>query len=247
MRFVPKNRCARVLVGSCLGMVFPVCECGVVPVVRRLLRKGMPSGMAIAFLLGAPTLNPIVLLSTIKAFGFGPILFWRMAGTVAVASLVGIAVSGKVLPDPRTNGHVHRAPARSIRDALAHAADDFLGIGGYLVLGAILATCTQAFVSQSMIASIGMHPVLSVPAMEILAFVLSICSTIDAFIAVGFTGTFSAGAIVAFLVYGPMVDIKSTLMFLNVFPRKTVLSLMLFPLLLTTVLGVLLNLLHLLR
>jgi uncharacterized membrane protein YraQ (UPF0718 family) len=243
LRFVPKNRILQVLAGSCLGLIFPVCECGVVPVVRRLFRKGMPAAMGVAFLLGAPVLNPIVIFGTYKAFGLGPMLLWRVAGTLGVASIAALFV---------TNGHAmnlgrkeeDHERTRGVLAALRHAADDFLGIGAYLVVGALLAACAQTFVPPSAFNILGGGNVVSVLAMEAIAFVLSICSTVDAFIALGFASAFTGGSIVSFLVFGPMVDIKSTLMFIGIFPRRTVLRLVLTPFALATVLGVALNFLN---
>src|SRR5258706_14387738 len=87
-RLVPRNPIAAILVGSLLGFIFPVCECGVVPVTRRLYQKGLPVSVGITFLLAAPVMNPIVLASTYAAFGWGPVLIgrfvisWIMAVTV---------------------------------------------------------------------------------------------------------------------------------------------------------------------
>src|SRR5574340_248721 len=76
-RLMPRNPFAATIVGSMLGFVFPVCECGVVPVTRRLYQKGLPVSVGITFLLAAPVMNPIVLASTYAAFGWGPILIGR--------------------------------------------------------------------------------------------------------------------------------------------------------------------------
>lgn len=241
LRLVPKGKIAQVFAGSCLGLAFPVCECGVVPVVRRLFRKGMPPAMGIAFLLGAPVLNPIVLFGTYKAFGLGPMLLWRVAGTLGVASVAALFITNGRAADSGREEHEHVHP-RSILAALRHAADDFLGIGAYLVIGALLAACTQTFVPPSALEALGSNAVVSVLAMETIAFVLSICSTVDAFVALSFASSFTGGSIVSFLVFGPMVDIKSTLMFIGIFPRRTVLRLVFFPLALATALGIALNL-----
>ena len=90
-RLVPARTGAGVLAGAALGLVFPVCECGVVLVVRRLLSKGLPPPVAIAFLLGAPVLNPVVIASTATAFGFGSMLIGRLALTLIVAVAVAAA------------------------------------------------------------------------------------------------------------------------------------------------------------
>lgn len=240
LKLIPKGRLPQALVGSCLGLIFPVCECGVVPVVRRLFRKGMPAAMGLAFLLGAPVLNPIVLFATYKAFGLGPMLLWRALGTLAVSSSVALLIT----PEPTRNAErtqADHASPRSLPAALRHAADDFLGISAYLVIGALLASIAQVLIPQTAPLPMSGNALSSVVAMEVLAFILSLCSTVDAFIALGFASTFTGGSVLAFLVFGPMVDIKSTLMFIGIFSRRTVLQLILLPLLLSTVLGVALN------
>lgn len=241
LRLTPRGRIAQVLAGSCLGLLFPVCECGVVPVVRRLIRKGMPATMAIAFLLGAPVMNPIVLFATFKAFGLSSMLLWRVIGTLSVACLVALLIAPKQLKQKQVQEEQAHDSPRSIHAALRHAADDFLGIGAYLVIGSLLASLAQVFVPQSILLPVSSHPVLSVFALELLAFVMSICSSVDAFIALGFASTFTGGSVLSFLVFGPMVDIKSTLMFLGVFPKKTVIKLIILPLLFATILGIAVN------
>ena len=100
----------------------------------------------------------------------------------------------------------------------------------------------QTLVSQEVLLALGQGPVVSVLVMQVLAFILSVCSTVDAFLALAFVGTFTGGSILAFLTFGPMVDIKSTLMFLGVFKRKTVAYLILLPLLMTMLVGIWVNL-----
>ena len=106
----------------------------------------------------------------------------------------------------------------------------------------MLAAAMQTLVPQSALLALGAGPVTSVLAMMILAFVLSVCSTVDAFLALAFVNTFTPASILAFLVFGPMVDIKSSLMFLGVFRRRAVLYLILLPLMLTMLITIYLNL-----
>ena len=130
-----------------------------------------------------------------------------------------------------------------LRRMLVIAADEFFEMGHFLVIGALLAALLQTFIPQAGLLNLGQGPLSSVLVMIVLAVLLSICSTVDAFIALAFAGTFSAGSILAFLVYGPMVDIKSTLMFLRVFRKKTVFTLVLLPFILVVLIGVVVNLL----
>lgn len=258
-RYLPKAMLPAAASGAAMGMLFPVCECGVVPVTRRLYEKGLPLSTGIAFLLAAPVINPIVLLSTYAAFGWGPVLWGRAIFSFVFAMGIGLlfhfakpdeVLLAKVL-EAKNEARRHAAstqhespttiPARS-RQAMIAAGDDFLDMVRYLVLGSMIAAAMQTLVPQTALLAIGGGPVISVVAMLLLAFVLSICSTVDAFVALAFTGTFTTGSIVAFLVFGPMVDIKSSLMFLGVFRRRTVLYLIVLPFLLALLLGVFWNL-----
>jgi uncharacterized membrane protein YraQ (UPF0718 family) len=122
------------------------------------------------------------------------------------------------------------------------AGDDFLDMARYLIIGTILAASMQTLVPQSTLLAVGQGPVLSVLAMQALAFVLSVCSTVDAFLALAFSGIFSTGSIISFLTFGPMVDIKSSLMFLGIFQRRVVFYLIVLPFLLTLLIGIFWNL-----
>lgn len=255
LRMMPRSRLGAALGGTFLGLVFPVCECGVVPVTRRLFRKGLPISMGLAFLLAAPFMNPIVFASTYIAFGFGDILLWRALLTILVAVIVALVIGS--FADPRevlksastkvdAEHHHHHAPAGSGFSAKLHfaaqvAGDDFFEMGRFLILGSGLAALLQTLVPQDSLLALGSGPILSVVFMQVLAFLLSVCSTVDSFLALAFVNTFSTGAIVGFLSFGPMVDIKSTMMFTGVFRRKIVLYLVLLPFVLHLVGGVLIN------
>lgn len=265
-RFVPRHPMLAALAGGCLGMIFPVCECGVVPVTRRLYQKGLPLSMGIAFLLAAPVVNPVVVASTYAAFGWGPILWGRLGLSFLIASVIGLlfylarpeeiiapeAMKERDALDPRTHehgpdcGHDHAdegdMPGARVWEALAIAGDDFFDMGRYLVAGSILAAGMQTVVPQPVLLGLGGGAVTSIIAMMTLAFVLSVCSTVDAFLALAFVNTFTPASILAFLTFGPMVDIKSALMFLGVFKRRIVLYLILLPLMTVLFISVLLSL-----
>lgn len=260
-RYLPKAALPGALIGGVMGVVFPVCECGVVPVVRRLYEKGLPLSIGIAFLLAAPVVNPVVILSTYSAFGWGPIFIGRIVFSFLIAVVVGLIFSRAkpeevLLPavcqahhDACCHVHDHdhhrlpRAPlSRRVAQAFTLAGDDFLDMARYLIAGSMLAAAMQTLVPQSALLAVGQGPVISVVMMQALAFVLSVCSTVDAFLALAFTGAFTTGAVLAFLVFGPMVDIKSSLMFLGVFQRRAVAYLIVLPLVLSLLMGVWWNL-----
>jgi uncharacterized membrane protein YraQ (UPF0718 family) len=254
-RLIPRRALPAAITGAVLGLAFPVCECGVVPVTRRLYAKGMPVSVGVAFLLAAPVVNPIVILSTYAAFGWGPVLVGRLGFTVLIAVIVGLLFSAgrpadvlrpESLASPGGHSHASAPPAAGVRprlrQALAVGADDFLDMARFLIIGSLLAAGMQTLVPQSALLALGQGPVISVVALMALAFVLSICSTVDAFVALSFANTFTTGAILGFLVFGPMVDIKSALMFSRVFRRRPVGYLVLLPLLMTLAIALFVNL-----
>jgi hypothetical protein len=259
-RWIPRHPLLAVLAGAGLGIVLPVCECGIVVVVRRLLAKGLPLRVGVAFLLAAPVVNPIVFASTLTAFGPGKMLAARFILSFAIAALIallfgtarpeevlrGEPASGDRGPHGHDDHHHHhghhhhdhfhheddgggRLPGR-IRAAVGAAADDLFDVGRYLVIGSLLAAALQALVPREAILEVGSAAVSSVMALSVLAFVISVCSTVDAFVALSFVGTFTPASILAFLVFGPMVDIKSSLMFSSVFRPRVVAYLIVLPL-----------------
>lgn len=239
-RWIPRSVAGATVVGSLMGIAFPVCECGVIPLTRRLFRKGLPISAGVAFLLAAPVINPIVLASTIAAFGVGPMVFARLGLTFAVALLTGLVFSAA---DPKTILLPSKGPDRppaahetadvgrraKVRQALVIAGDETFEMGRYLVIGCLIAAGMQTFIAQSALVGISSAPMGSALVMMGLAFVLSICSTVDSFVALAFVGSFLPGSVLAFLVFGPMIDIKSLAMLSAVFRRRAVLVLVLLP------------------
>lgn len=261
-RRLPRNRISGVFAAGMLGFMFPVCECGVVPLTRRLFRKGVPAYVGITFLLASPVVNPIVIASTASAFGWGPVFWLRIGMSLAIAVTVGLIFS--LQSDPHglfTSGQAGQAikldltaptiqpqPVADDRPlgerlwaVLRIGADEFFDMGRYLIAGALLASLMQTFIPQARLLEVGTGEFTSILVMLALAVILSICSTVDAFIALSFVGVFTTGSILAFLVFGPMVDIKSTLMYLQVFNRKTVVYLITIPLLMSVMFGLILN------
>jgi hypothetical protein len=243
----PRHPLLAALSGALLGLALPVCECGSIPAARRLLQKGVALPVGIAFVLAAPVINPIVILSTLVAFGSWEMVAWRVGLTLLIAVMVGVLLGtapnpalvlarGVNVSDPshthdHTCSHDHHhdhahAPSdpsdNAVRRVLHHAHGEFFEMSRYLVAGALLAAALQTLIPQQALIALGDGPVLSVLVMMALAVVLSVCSTVDAFIALSFVNTFTPGALLAFLVFGPMIDIKSTLMLTTTFRRRIV-------------------------
>jgi uncharacterized membrane protein YraQ (UPF0718 family) len=237
VRFLPKNVFLGVCVSGAMGMVFPMCECGIVPVIRRLMRKGLPISNAIAYMLAAPIVNPIVALSTYAAFRGQSALemtVLRLGLGFFVAVLVAFAVHSlsvrSVLKDNVLSGdgdheHSHGGrPLQRVGNALRVAVKDFLDVMVYFILGVAIASIFSTSVNQEIIMPLALNDWLAVFSLMGLAVILSLCSTSDAFIAATFVA-FPPMAKLAFLVLGPMLDLKMIFMYSAVFKKRFVLCL----------------------
>jgi uncharacterized protein len=200
------------------GFAFPVCECGSVPVARQLIARGVHPAAGIAFMLASPILNPIVLASTWVAYaglGLAPeMTAGRALLGVVVAVVAGLAIGrsapGLLRPRPQVAAESHHGAGRERKSVGAfadHATADFVFMSKFLVLGAALAAALQTAVPQRAIGAIADTPVAAELTMIAVAFVLSLCSEADAFVAVSFVA-FPLSAQLAFLVFGPVVDTK---------------------------------------
>ncbi|WP_274649643.1 permease [Paenibacillus humicola] len=286
-RLVPRNPLLGVAFACLLGILLPVCECGMIPIVRRLIGKGMPPYIGIAYILAAPIINPVTFAATYMAFRTDEaMVYYRLGLAFAVAAAVGLAlyyVGGRnpLKEDADGQGHAHddghdhafvheqvhkHGQARShkrghahdhldthrhdhhrhslrhdhphdhhhdhprtfsgrLLSVFSHASDEFFEMGKYLMIGACLTAAIQTFVSRQELVSLSGGAFGAHLLMMGFAFIISLCSTSDAFIAASFSGIFPKGALLAFLVFGPMVDFKSTLMMLSVFRSRFVLKL----------------------
>jgi uncharacterized membrane protein YraQ (UPF0718 family) len=229
--FVPDRVFARIgriprrlqLPGATLaGFTFPVCECGSVPIGRRLISRGMHPSAGLGFMFSAPILNPIVLGSTWVAFGGGTRGAEMVAGRATLGFLVAmtagfvIAERGATLlrQDPGADGcdgghdHERQAPAGNRGAAFVeHLIGDLLFMSRFLVLGAAAAALMQTFVPQNILSGVAGAAVIGILALMAFAFMLALCSEADAFVATSFTA-FPLSAQLGFLVFGPILDAK---------------------------------------
>ncbi len=262
---MPKNPILGAFVGSCVGFLFPVCECGNVPVARRLILQGVPMPVAIGFLLAAPTVNPIVIWSTWIAFHDRPeIVVLRVIFSLTIATIIGWIFSTqtdlKPILQPAIALGTLRATPKFGNDSLLDGGDFMLGsggaaaqrltpaaiqipkkslrenfnllldnvvqelreLGGVLVLGSAVAAAIQTLTPRELIVSLGQGPIISIVVMMLLAGSISICSTVDSFFALSFAATFTSGSLLAFLVFGPMFDLKSIGLMLSIFKPKAI-------------------------
>lgn len=220
-RILPKNNAMAVPVAGCAGLVLPGCECASVPVAGSLMNRGVAPSAALAFLLSAPAINPIVLVSTFVAFPGEPgMVVARFLASISAAIIMGWLWlrfgDNRWLRIPNRDHLIGDTPFQTFRMTATH---DFLHAGGFLVVGAAAAAALNVGIPAEWMRAIAENPVLAILGMAVLAVLLSICSEADAFIAASFT-EFSLTAKLTFMVVGPMVDLKLISMQAGVFGRK---------------------------
>ncbi len=277
---VPQNPFLGALAGSCVGFLFPVCECGNVPVARRLILQGLPISAAVGFLLAAPTINPVVIWSTWVAFRGQPeIVVFRVVFSLAIATIIGclfsiqkdlrplltpflaqrlsrsqvwqtspspqpilnttptLLQSGTFLLDRpgnplRLDGmgtatvaltQVSAKPfAQKLQLFVENLIQELRELGGMLILGSAIAASIQVFIPREIVLGLGQGTISSILAMMLLAGIVSICSTVDAFFVLSFASTFTTSSLLAFLVFGPAIDIKGIGLMLSIFKPKVI-------------------------
>ncbi|WP_100404359.1 permease [Bacillus solitudinis] len=235
-KLIPKNKFLAILTSCLIGALFPACECGIVPIVRRLIAKGVPLFAGVGFLLTGPLINPIVVFSTYMAFGENlRMAMLRMGLGLAIAIIITsfICILFKNNQLKRSRGilseslPVHKQPiAKRLKAMFEHAIDEFFDMGKFLIMGAILAAFVQTFISTKSILGLGEGILASTLVMMGLAYFLSLCSEADAFIAASFRHLFPQTSLLGFLIYGPMLDLKNTFMMMAVFNIRFVIVLM---------------------
>ena len=241
---IPKNKFGAIVLASVIGALFPACECGIVPITRRLMAKGVPLYAAIPFMLTGPIINPVVLFATFVAFGNDwKIMIERGLVAFLVSLIVGLILAFQFkTPQVKNEIHVHTASKKmseKIGEALKHTIDEFFSVGKFVIIGGLIAAAMQTYVKTSTLMALGHGAVSSNIVMMGLSYILSLCSSADAFIASSFRSTFNDSAIIAFLVFGPMFDIKNTLMMLSQFKTKFVFSLFVYVFILVLLLSLL--------
>jgi hypothetical protein len=274
-KILPRNPVAAIALSGVLGIVFPMCECGVVPVIRRLIRKGLPVSCALTYLLAAPIVNPIVALSTFAAFrgqhpwmvtsmrlllGFGvacvcgmivqripsrallnrpmlasvqkrpissraqvpmpkPQVALAYAGVTSERNVVFPIVPADEIVHLHDEAHDEKNFGEKLVGAIRCAAFDFLDVGFYLIIGAAIASVFNTAINKEVLLPLAGNHLFAITGMMVLALLLSLCSTSDAFIAANFL-TFPVTAKLAFMVFGPMMDMKLLFMYGLVFKRR---------------------------
>jgi uncharacterized membrane protein YraQ (UPF0718 family) len=187
-----------------------------------------------------PVINPVVILSTYYAFsGNMSIVIGRVCLGLVSAVLIGLSFA---LKPPKgvvlAGGTLDRlmcgcgcyegaesvsTPRAKLDLFFRHAQAEFFDVGKYLVIGVFVSSVFQAFGAGTFVSQRGGAGLaVSVAVMMLMGFVLSLCSSSDAVVARSFAGRFPTGALMGFMVFGPMMDIKNVLMLSSCFSKPFV-------------------------
>lgn len=228
-KLLPGKQIFGVLSAVLAGFILPICECAIVPIAKRLIDKGMPVAVAVTFMLATPIVNPVVIASTYYAFSDKPYMIFARIGLGALAAITVGCLIGALQGNKKVvckfynnhgsrshcsyhkHGHKHTAGG-TFAEVISHTGNEFYNISRFFIFGAFLSALMQAFIPKNILFSVGKGSFSSIIVMMTAAFVLSICSDTDAFIARTFLYQFTSGSVLAFLILGPMLDIKNTIM-----------------------------------
>ena len=248
-KIIPKNKVLGSIVGIFLGFFLPACDCAVIPVSKRLLKKKVPINVAVSFMLASPIINPVVLLSTYYAFyNKNPEIFWfRLLFGIVIALIIGIIVGiafkdkhiikNELLDEDEEDHcccdcdhdhheHHHKHTLKNdFYSIVKHTANDLFEVVKYLMLGALLASIIQVMLPRNVLMVFNDNQVLSIIALMLFAYLISLCSTSDSFIGKSLLSSFSKGSIMAYLLLGPMIDVKNTFVLLGNYKKNFVITL----------------------
>ena len=251
---IPKNKILGSIVGVFLGFFLPACDCAVIPVSKRLLKKKVPINVAISFMLASPIINPVVLLSTYNAFyRTNPEIFWyRLLFGIVIALLIGVVmgiifgkkevITNSLISETEECQHCHKYKEKkkigddfkdlkdchchhekhsshslknNILSICRHTAYDLFEVVKYLMFGALIASLVQVLLPRNILTIFNNNQILSIVVLMLFAYLISLCSTSDSFVGKSLLSIFNESSIIAYLLLGPMIDIKNTFVLLG--------------------------------
>lgn len=239
-KIISRNKVIGSLQAGIIGFFLPICECATVPITKGLISKRVPINVAITYMLAAPIVNPLVILSTYYAFhGNIKVVLLRVGIGLIISVIAGILMlylsgEGNILKDGTSfqEGNclcgcseiddISKKPIRLLK----HTSIEFYEIGKYFIVGATLASLFQMVIPRESIFYFENSTILSIIMLMVFSFLISLCSEADAFVASTFMNRFSLGAITGFLIIGPMIDLKNTIMLFSVFKKSFVIKLL---------------------
>ena len=231
-KLIPKDKVFGSLVGVFLGLFLPACDCAVIPVSKRLLKKKVPINVAVSFMLASPIINPVVLLSTYYAFyKTNPSIFWyRLLFGIVIALIIGI-IMGIVFKDEdvivndidkECDCHGHDESENKFIQIIKHTIFDLFEVVKFLMIGALIASLVQVLLPRSILVIFNSNQILSIIILMLFAYFVSLCSTSDSFVGKSLLTIFPEGSIMAYLLLGPMIDVKNTIVLFGNYNRKFV-------------------------
>lgn len=247
LKYLPKQPFLRRALISLLGVFMPVCECGNVPLARGLLAKGLTPAESLTFLLAAPILNPVTIITTQQAFSDdSTVLIARILGGFLIANIIGWIYSSTRQDAMLRSEFIaickeKKDNSNRLVEALNFFKHETRSMMPALVIGAMVAGLIQVVVPRETILLLGNSPAWSVLVMAVLAFVVSICSSVDAFFALAFRGSFTSGSLVSFLTFGPMIDVKMLSLMRTTYRRNILLQVSVLVFLMSMLIGLVVN------
>ena len=232
-KLVPKNKILGSFAGIFLGLFIPACDCAVIPISKRLIKKGVPINAAVSFMLASPIINPVVLLSTYYAFfQSNPKIFYlRIIYGIIVALIIGI-ILGIIFNDKEIvketkeeECHCHNHKGNKFVSIIKHTSIDFYDVVKYLMFGALIASTVQIALPKTVLNLFNENQILSIVVLMLFAYLISLCSTSDSFVGKSLLSSFSEGSVLAYLLLGPMIDIKNTLVLFGNYKKSYVITL----------------------
>ena len=236
-KLIPKNPILGSIVGVFLGFFLPACDCAVIPVSKRLIKKKVPINVAISFMLASPIINPVVLLSTYYAFfRTNPeIFYFRLLFGIAIALIIGI-IMGLIFNKKNVtlnnisceceHEHLHPKGIKyTLKSIVKHTALDMFEVVKYLMIGALIASLCQVLIPRNILTFFNDNQVFSILVLMLFAYLISLCSTSDSFVGRTLLSSFSKSSILAYLLLGPMIDIKNTFVLCGNFKKSFTITL----------------------
>jgi len=220
-RWLPRRPAVAILVAGVSGAALPGCECGSVPIARRLFGGGTAGAAALTFMLAAPAINPVVLVATAVAFPGEPLMVLaRCTASLLTALIMGAlwARFGRPRWITRSLPIAQRQQDSRFATFTEAARHDFLQASSFLVVGAAAAAALHTLVPTWMFEHLAGQLVLGILVMAVLAVLLALCSEADAFVAASLSMLPLVPRLV-FLVVGPAIDIKLFAMQTGMFGR----------------------------
>lgn len=253
-KLIPKNKILGCIVGIILGFFLPACDCAVIPVSKRLIKKKIPINVAVSFMLSSPIINPVVLLATYKAFyKTNPNLFWyRLLFGIIIALVIGIIVGiifnkkkviindfecmecnkhddieedFKDLLDYDEEAHNHNKNESKIISICKHTVFDMFEVVKFLIIGALIASVIQVLLPRNILSIFNNNQVLSNITLMLFAYFISLCSTSDSFVGKSLISSFGSSSVLAYLLLGPMIDIKNTIVLFGNYKKSFAITL----------------------